>query len=114
MCQAIGVSRLPAKENQIQDLNNKINDLEKSVTEVTTTTHEQAETIKHLMTVAETKIVELKLSLDRAHADMENTKDQHAQFVSQVEILKKENFVLKRPTINNTTSVTAICQPQKV
>ena len=86
---------LKAKEAQIQDLNNKINDLEKSVTEVTTTTQEQAETINHLMTVAESKIVELKLSLDRAYADIENNKGQNAQFVSQVEILKKENFMLK-------------------
>lgn len=86
---------LKAKESQIQDLNNKINELEKSVTEVTTTTQEQAETIKHLMTVAESKIVELKLSLDRAYADIENNKGQNAQFVAQVEILKKENFMLK-------------------
>lgn len=86
---------LKAKEAQIQDLNNKINDLEKSVTEVTTTTQEQAETINHLMTVAESKIVDLKLSLDRAYADIENNKGQNAQFVSQIEILKKENFMLK-------------------
>lgn len=86
---------LKAKEAQIQDLNNKINDLEKSVTEVTTTTQEQAETIKHLMTVAESKIVELKLSLDRAYADIENNKGQNAQFIAQIEILKKENFMLK-------------------
>lgn len=86
---------LKAKEAQIQDLNNKINELEKSVTEVETTTHEQAETIKHLMTVAEGKIIELKLSLDRAYADIENNKGQNSQFVSQIEILKKENFMLK-------------------
>lgn len=86
---------LKAKEAQIQDLNNKINELEKSVTEVTTTTQEQADTINHLMTVAEGKIVELKLSLDRAYADIENNKGQNSQFVAQIEILKKENFMLK-------------------
>lgn len=86
---------LKAKEAQIQDLNNKINELEKSVTEVETTTHEQAETINHLMTVAEGKIIDLKLSLDRAYADIENNRGQNSQFVSQIEILKKENFMLK-------------------
>ncbi len=86
---------LKAKEAQIQDLNNKINELEKSVTEVETTTHEQAETINHLMTVAEGKIIDLKLSLDRAYADIENNRGQNSQFVAQLEILKKENFMLK-------------------
>ena len=86
---------LKSKETQIQELQNQINSLEKSMTEIETTTHEQAETIKHLMTVAETKIVELKLSLDRAHADVENNKGSNQQLLNQVEVLKKENFVLK-------------------
>ena len=86
---------LKAKEAQIQELNNKINELEKSVTEVETTTHEQAETINHLMTVAESKIIDLKLSLDRANSDLENNKGQHQQFLHTVDVLKRENFALK-------------------
>ena len=47
------------------------------------------------LTVAEGKIIDLKLSLDRAYADIENNRGQNSQFVAQLEILKKENFMLK-------------------
>lgn len=86
---------LKLKEAQVLELNGKINELEKSMIEVETTTHEQAETIKHLMTVAESKIVDLKLSLDRAYADLENNKGQFQQYVTQIEVFKQENYALK-------------------
>jgi len=86
---------LKEKESQIQELNTKTNELEKSMIEFETTTHEQAETIKHLMTVAESKIIDLKLSLDRAHADIDNNKGQFQQYVNQIEVLKQENYALK-------------------
>lgn len=83
------------KEKQIDELNLKISELEKSLSDIQLTSQEQAETIKHLMTVAENKIVELKLDADRQKADYENLMGQHKQVQTQIEILKQENYALK-------------------
>lgn len=83
------------KEEQIQYLTEKINQLEASMTEIEATSQEQAETIKHLMTVAENKIVELKLEGDRLNSELDNVKGQYTQAVTQADIAKKENFALK-------------------
>jgi uncharacterized coiled-coil DUF342 family protein len=47
------------------------------------------------MTVAENKIVELKLSLDRTQADKDNLSGQYTQAKAQVDTLKQENYTLK-------------------
>lgn len=86
---------LKEKEDQITFLTNKINELEKGMSEIELTSQEQAETIRHLMTVAENKIVELKLECDRRQSDLDNLQGQHTQVATQVDLLKKENFALK-------------------
>jgi chromosome segregation ATPase len=83
------------KEEQISYLTQRINELETGMTEIEATSQEQAETIRHLMTVAENKIVELKLESDRLNSELDNVKGQYAQAATQVEIMKKENFALK-------------------
>jgi uncharacterized protein YoxC len=83
------------KEYQVEQLTSKMNELEKSIQEFEFSSTEQAETIKHLMMVAENKIVELKLSLDRSSADLGNLQGQHKQSQTQLEILRQENFALK-------------------
>ncbi|MFN3453532.1 MAG: hypothetical protein ACK41T_01130 [Pseudobdellovibrio sp.] len=89
------LNELKAKEDQITYLNGKINDLEKDMGEIELTSQEQAETIKHLMNVAENKIVELKVDSDRMRSDYENLQGQNTQMLNQVEVLRKENFALK-------------------
>ncbi len=89
------IADLKDKETTIENLNTKINELEMSMSEIQTTSIEQAETIKHLMTVAENKIVELKLHLDRTVADLENAKGQQKQTLTQIDLLKQENYSLK-------------------
>lgn len=86
---------LKSKEDQILMLNDKINELEKGMGDIELTSQEQAETIRHLMSVAENKIVELKLDSDRMKADYDNLNGQHTQVTTQIEILRKENFALK-------------------
>lgn len=83
------------KEDQIEVLNQKINELEKGMGEIELTSQEQAETIRHLMNVAENKIVELKLNNDQLAAELENLNGQHKQVITQIEILRQENFALK-------------------
>lgn len=86
---------LKTKEDQINHLNLKINEIETNMNMIEETSFEQKETIQHLMTVAENKIVELKLSLDRTQADKDNISGQFTQASSKVEILQQENYTLK-------------------
>lgn len=83
------------KEEQIEMLSGRINELETGMTQIEGTSQEQAETIKHLMTVAENKIVELKLEGDRIQSELDNVRGQFEQSRTQTEILKKENTALK-------------------
>ena len=87
--------QLKTKENQIETLNQKTNDLEAGMGELDKTTIEQGETIKHLMSVAENKIVELKLSFDRAQNDFLNASGELIQAKTQVDLYKQENYSLK-------------------
>lgn len=109
------LSDLKIKEDQIEELTLKMNELERSISEFQVSSDEQGHTIKHLMSVAENKIVELKLSLDRTSADVDNTKGQLKQSQTQIEILKQENYALK-DYINKMTAyqkqMTAAQQPQ--
>lgn len=89
------LSDLKTKEDQIQDLNTKINDLESSMFQIEQTSQDQNQTIQHLMTVAENKIVELKLALDKTTAERDNLNGQFLQTSKQTEILKQENYALK-------------------
>lgn len=89
------LNQLKAKETQIETLNQKANDLEAGMGELEKTTVEQGETIKHLMSVAENKIVELKLSLDRAQNDFLNASGELTQAKTQVDLYKQENYSLK-------------------
>lgn len=86
---------LKQKEEQITHLNQKINEIETNMNAIEETSQEQKETIQHLMTVAENKIVELKLSLDRTQADKDNLSGQFTQASAQVNTLKQENYTLK-------------------
>lgn len=89
------IEEIKTKNEQIEELNLKINDLEKAVSELETTSAEQSETIDHLMSVAENKIVELKLSCDRKSTDYENVVGELNQVKTQIELLKNENYALK-------------------
>jgi uncharacterized protein YoxC len=84
-----------AKEEQVEELTQKMNSLECSISEFQVSSDEQSHTIKHLMSVAETKIIELKLSLDRTSSDLDNVQGQQKHYLSQIETLKQENYSLK-------------------
>jgi len=89
------LNQLKIKEEQIEILNQKTNDLEAGMGELEKTTIEQGDTIKHLMAVAENKIVELKLSYDRAQNDFLNANGELTQAKTQVDLYKQENYSLK-------------------
>lgn len=111
------LAEIKNKESQIEELTLKMNELENSISDFEASSDEQNHTIKHLMTVAETKIIELKLSLDRTSADLDNANGQQKHSLSQVEILKQENYSLK-DYINKMTAyqkqMTAAQQQQQI
>ncbi|OFZ30455.1 MAG: hypothetical protein A2622_08610 [Bdellovibrionales bacterium RIFCSPHIGHO2_01_FULL_40_29] len=86
---------LKSKETHIEELTQKINELEGGMHELGESKVEQEDTIKHLVSVAENKIVELKLALDRKTADLENIEGQFNQTRIQADIHKTENITLK-------------------
>ena len=89
------LGELNEKEAHIAELTTKINDLETGMQELDASKLEQEEAIKHLVSVAENKIVELKLGLDRKAADLENSQGQLKQYKVQVDLFKSENISLK-------------------
>lgn len=89
------LAELKAKETQVEEMTQKIDELEKSMSAIEKTSEEQSDALQHLMTVAENKIVEMKLSLDRVTSDKINLEGQHKQWSEQVNILKQENYNLK-------------------
>jgi chromosome segregation ATPase len=88
-------NQLKIKDAHVEELTTKINDLENGMSELGDSKLDQEETIKHLVSVAENKIVELKLALDRKSADFENAQGQLNQFKVQVDLFKSENVSLK-------------------
>lgn len=89
------LKELNEKETQVEEMTQKIDELEKSMSAIEKTSEEQSDALQHLMTVAENKIVEMKLSLDRVTSDKINLEGQHKQWSEQVNILKQENYNLK-------------------
>ncbi|MBC7421393.1 MAG: hypothetical protein H7328_11755 [Bdellovibrio sp.] len=89
------MTEIKTKEAQVDELNQKINELEVGMGELDKTTIEQGETIQHLMSVAENKIVELKLSFDRSQNDLLNVNGELTQVKTQVDLYKQENYSLK-------------------
>ncbi len=108
---------LRTKEAQISELTIKINELEKSILDFELSSKEQSEAIKHLANVAENKIVELKLSLDRTTADLENVRGQYKQSQTQTDILRQENHALKeyinKMAVYQKQILSSIPQPAK-
>lgn len=86
---------LKNKEAQIEELTQKINELESSMGELACTSDEQNQTIQHLMKTAENKIVELKIALDKQTSDNDNNQGHLTKMTQQVDILKQENYALK-------------------
>lgn len=88
-------NNMKAKDAHVEELTSKINELEKGMADLGESKIDQEETIKHLVSVAENKIVELKLNLDRKSADFENAQGHLSQYKVQVDLYKSENVSLK-------------------
>ncbi len=83
------------KDVQIRALNEQIEDLQSSLNEIEVASQKQNENIKNLMTVAENKIVELKMGYDKKHIESQDYYNHLQQGLTQINLLKQENSNLK-------------------
>lgn len=86
---------LETKNNEISNLNQNLESLSQQFTELEESATQQNEATKNLAEVAESKIVELKLSLDRKALEAQDYYGHLQQVLAQVNVLKQENQQLK-------------------
>lgn len=87
--------KLNERDEQILSLEQKIEELSSSFSEVEFSAQQQNDVLKNLMTVAEGKIVEMKLALDKKALEAQDYYSHLQQSLTQLEVLKQENTALK-------------------
>jgi len=87
--------RVHEKEGMIENLRHEIDDLSISFQKVEGSAQKQSEVMKDLMSVAESKIVEMKLALDKKQMESQDYYNHLQQSLTQVSVLKQENLALK-------------------
>lgn len=86
---------LQNKEKEINSLNNESSMLQKSFMEVEHSAEQQHDVLKNLMSVAESKIVEIKMMLDKKSVEAQDYYSHLQQALTQSAISKQENAALK-------------------
>lgn len=87
--------KMQDKDTQILALSNQIEDMQSSLNEIEEASQKQNENMKNLMTVAENKIVELKMGYDKKHIESQDYYNHLQQGLTQINLLKQENANLK-------------------
>ncbi|HPI39821.1 MAG TPA: hypothetical protein PLJ21_03405 [Pseudobdellovibrionaceae bacterium] len=83
------------KDDEIAALNSDMDKMVGSFTDLEGSARQQGEALKNLMNVAETKIVEIKLALDKKTIEAQDYYNHLQQSLTQMSILKQENAALK-------------------
>lgn len=83
------------KEQEIHGLNERLGNISEQFNEVEESASQQNDVLKNLMEVAEAKIVELKLALDKKVLESQDLFNQVQQLGSQTQVLRQENVALK-------------------
>lgn len=83
------------KDVQIQSLHQEIDKMSSSLNELETSACQQNDVLKNLMSVAETKIVEMKLALDKRQIEAQDYYSHLQKALAQVNVLTQENVTLK-------------------
>lgn len=86
---------LKAKDEEIAALSAQVETLSQSFAEVEASSLKQSDAMRNLSEVAENKIVELKIALDRKAAEARDFEGHLQQSLTQVQLLKQENANLK-------------------
>lgn len=83
------------KDQQILTLTQEFEKMSSSLNEVEHSAIQQGDVLKNLMTVAESKIIEMKLALDKKHSEAADYYSHLQKALAQVSVLNQENITLK-------------------
>jgi hypothetical protein len=83
------------KDETIALLHQELENISKSFSEVELSAQQQSEVLKNLMDVAETKIIEVKVALDKKTLESQDYYSHLQQALNQAGILRQENTALK-------------------
>ncbi len=87
--------RIEQQDKHIDELSLKLEDISVSFNQVENSALQQNDVLKNLMSVAENKIVEMKLALDKKSAESQEYYAHLQQVMTQVALLKQENTNFK-------------------
>lgn len=96
------IENIKDKDQQIEKLNSDLEELSLSLNEVETSAVKQAENFKNLTLVAEAKIIEIKMALDKKTAEQSDLTSRNENLNHQVSLVRQENNSL-RDYINKLT-----------
>ena len=88
-------STLATRDNTIDELKKEISEISAQFSEVESSAEQQSVVLKNLMDVAEGKIVEMKLALDKKTLEAQDYYSHLKQAITQANVLKQENIALK-------------------
>lgn len=88
-------NEITEKNNSIEKLNTEMESLSQSLNEIEQGAIQQNEIMKSLMSVAENKIVEMKLALDKKSIETQDYYNHLQQALAQISLMKQENLNLK-------------------
>lgn len=86
---------LEGRDQTISSLHQEIEKISTAFSEVEASAQQQNEVLKNLMDVAESKIVEMKLALDKKAIEAQDYYSHLQQALTQLGVLKQENAALK-------------------
>lgn len=89
------ISTLRSRDLQIIELNKKIEEISHSFSLVESSAVLQGDALKNLMNVAENKIVEMKMALDKKTIESQDYYSHLQQSLAQANVLRQENANLK-------------------
>lgn len=87
--------QLDLKNQHIKSLNDEIENISNSFEELEQSARQQNEVLKNLMATAESKIIEMKMALDRKTLECKDYYSHLQQSLTQASLLKSENLNLK-------------------
>lgn len=83
------------RDEKIESLHQEIENISKSFNEVESSAQQQNDVLKNLMEVAESKIIEMKVALDKKALEAQDYYSHLQQSLTQSGVLKQENAALK-------------------
>lgn len=87
--------QIEQKDAEIKLLNDKIEEIQNAFSEVEGSAQKQQEVLNNLMSVAEGKIVEMKLALDKKSIEAQDYYSHLQQALAQLAVTKQENLSLR-------------------